>query len=97
MPKVDPYPEPVALTAIDLKRLTVMHGEKGRDARSHFMPSTRLGWGVSTIRWKRLAIRQSAWTSQPVRPQHAPRVSRNTVRSGSTLKMGSRRSPGFMT
>jgi hypothetical protein len=33
MPKVDPYPEPVALTAIDLKRLTVMQGEKGRDAR----------------------------------------------------------------
>jgi hypothetical protein len=33
MPKVDPYPEPVALTAIDLKRLTRMQTEKGRDAR----------------------------------------------------------------
>jgi hypothetical protein len=32
-PKVDPYPEPVALTAIDTKRLTRMQGEKGRDAR----------------------------------------------------------------
>ena len=32
-PKVDPYPEPVALTALDLKRLTVVQGEKGRDAR----------------------------------------------------------------
>ena len=31
--KVDPYPEPVALTALDLKRLTVIQGEKGRDAR----------------------------------------------------------------
>jgi hypothetical protein len=33
MPKVDPYPQPVALTAIDLKRLTRMQGEKGRDTR----------------------------------------------------------------
>jgi len=32
-PKVDPYPEPVALTAIDLKHLTRMQGEKGRDSR----------------------------------------------------------------
>jgi hypothetical protein len=33
MHKVDPYPEPVALTALDLKRLTRMQGEKGRDTR----------------------------------------------------------------
>lgn len=32
-PKVDPYPEPVALTALDLKRVQRMQVEKGRDAR----------------------------------------------------------------
>ena len=32
-PKVDPYPEPVAPTALDLKRLTVVQGEEGLDAR----------------------------------------------------------------
>ena len=33
MPKVDPYPQPVALTALDLKRVQRMQVEKGRDAR----------------------------------------------------------------
>ena len=32
-PKVDPYPEPVALTALDLKRVQRLQVEKGRDAR----------------------------------------------------------------
>ncbi|HNQ89021.1 MAG TPA: hypothetical protein PKM73_10440 [Verrucomicrobiota bacterium] len=32
-PKVDPYPQPVALTALDLKRVQRMQVEKGRDAR----------------------------------------------------------------
>jgi hypothetical protein len=32
-PKVDPYPAPVALTALDLKRVQRMQIEKGRDAR----------------------------------------------------------------
>lgn len=32
-PKVDPYPEPVAITALDLKRVQRMQVEKGRDAR----------------------------------------------------------------
>ena len=32
-PNVDPYPEPVALTALDLKRVQRMQVEKGRDAR----------------------------------------------------------------
>ena len=29
----DPYPEPVALTALDLKRVQRLQVEKGRDAR----------------------------------------------------------------
>ncbi len=33
MHKVDPYPQPVALTALDLKRVQRMQVEKGRDAR----------------------------------------------------------------
>lgn len=32
-PRVDPYPEPVALTALDLKRVQRLQVEKGRDAR----------------------------------------------------------------
>ncbi len=32
-PKVDPYPGPVALTALDLKRVQRLQVEKGRDAR----------------------------------------------------------------
>jgi hypothetical protein len=32
-PKVDPYPTPVALTALDLKRVQRLQVEKGRDAR----------------------------------------------------------------
>jgi hypothetical protein len=32
-PKVDPYPAPVALTALDLKRVQRMQVEKGREAR----------------------------------------------------------------
>jgi len=32
-PKVDPYPQPVALTALDLKRVQRMQVEKGREAR----------------------------------------------------------------
>ena len=32
-PKVDPYPQPVAITALDLKRVQRMQVEKGRDAR----------------------------------------------------------------
>ena len=32
-PKVDPYPEPVALTALDLKRVQRLQIEKGRDTR----------------------------------------------------------------
>lgn len=32
-PQVDPYPQPVALTALDLKRVQRMQVEKGRDAR----------------------------------------------------------------
>ena len=33
MPPIDPYPQPVALTALDLKRVQRMQVEKGRDAR----------------------------------------------------------------
>ena len=33
MPKVDPSPEAVALSAIDLKRVQRLQLEKGRDAR----------------------------------------------------------------
>lgn len=32
-PQVDPYPEPVALTALDLKRVQRMQAEKGRGER----------------------------------------------------------------
>ena len=32
-PKVDPYPEPVAMTAINLRRVNRMQAEKGRDER----------------------------------------------------------------
>lgn len=32
-PKVDPYPQLVALTALDLKRVQRMQVEKGREAR----------------------------------------------------------------
>ena len=33
MPKIDPYPQPVALTALDLKRVQRLQVEKGRDSR----------------------------------------------------------------
>ena len=33
LPKVDPYPQPVAISALDLKRVQRMQVEKGRDAR----------------------------------------------------------------
>ncbi|MCL4179162.1 MAG: hypothetical protein KJ072_15650 [Verrucomicrobia bacterium] len=32
-PKVDPYPEPVAMTAINLRRINRMQAEKGRADR----------------------------------------------------------------
>ena len=32
-PKVDPYPEPVALTALNLKRMQRLQAQTGRDAR----------------------------------------------------------------
>jgi hypothetical protein len=32
-PKIDPYPEPVAMTAINLRRVNRMQAEKGRAER----------------------------------------------------------------
>jgi hypothetical protein len=32
-PKIDPYPEPVAMTAINLRRINRMQAEKGRADR----------------------------------------------------------------
>ena len=33
MPKVDPYPEPVSMSALDIRRIQRVQVEKGRDAR----------------------------------------------------------------
>jgi len=32
-PKVDPYPEPVAMSALDMKAIQRLQAQKGRDAR----------------------------------------------------------------
>ena len=58
-PKVDPYPEPVALTALDLKRITVVQGEKGRDARLR-----RLARRNRDVAWL-LAEHQRLTTTKP--------------------------------
>jgi hypothetical protein len=34
-PRVDPYPEPVPLTSLHLKRVQRLQAEQGRDARLH--------------------------------------------------------------
>ena len=62
-PKVDPYPEPVALTALDLKRLTVVQGEKGRDARLR-----RLARRNRDVAWL-LAVHPRLAPPQPTKPK----------------------------
>jgi len=64
-PKVDPYPEPVALTALDLKRLTVVQGEKGRDARLR-----RLSRRNRDVAWL-LAEHQRLATTKPKKAKPA--------------------------
>ena len=64
-PKVDPYPEPVALTALDLKRLTVVQGEKGRDARLR-----RLARRNRDVAWL-LAEHQRLTTAKPKKAKPA--------------------------
>jgi hypothetical protein len=64
-PKVDPYPEPVALTALDLKRLTVVQGEKGRDARLR-----RLARRNRDVAWL-LAEHQRLATTKPKKAKPA--------------------------
>ncbi|HNQ90694.1 MAG TPA: hypothetical protein PKM73_18930 [Verrucomicrobiota bacterium] len=62
-PRVDPYPEPVALTALDLKRVQRMQVEKGRDARLR-----RLARRNRDVAWLLDEQERSARSARPAKP-----------------------------
>ncbi|HNQ88388.1 MAG TPA: hypothetical protein PKM73_07240 [Verrucomicrobiota bacterium] len=72
-PKVDPYPEPVALTALDLKRVQRMQVEKGRDARLR-----RLARRNRDVAW----LLNQPQPATPVAKMKKPKVAASTTTEG---------------